>query len=71
MMFQEYVDYICKCVGVLVIDSLDGDNLLELFLVKGIFCGFYIVGYYRFVYLQFDFINCKFILYSILFCLLV
>ena len=68
MMPQEYADYICKCAGVLAIDSLDGDNLSELFLVKGISCGLHTVGHLRFVHLQFDSINCKFIPHSILLC---
>lgn len=68
MMPQEYADYICKCAGVLAIDSLDGDNLSELFLVKGISCGLHTVGHHRFVHLQFDSINCKFIPHSILLC---
>lgn len=68
MMPQEYADYICKCAGVLAIDSLDGDNLSELFLVKGISCGLHTVGHHKFVHLQFDSLNCKFIPHSILLC---
>ena len=68
MMPQEYADYICKCAGVLAIDSLDGDNLSELSLVKGISCGLHTVGHHKFVHLQFDSLNCKFIPHSILLC---
>lgn len=68
MMPQEYTDYICKCAGVLAIDSLDGDNLSELSLVKGISCGLHTVGHHKFVHLQFDSLNCKFIPHSILLC---
>ena len=68
MMPQEYADYICKCAGVLAIDSLDGDNLSELFLVKGISCGCHTVGHHKFVHLQLDSLNCKFIPHSILLC---
>jgi len=68
MMPQEYADYICKCAGVLAIDSLDGDNLSDLSLVKGISCGLHTVGHHKFVHLQFDSLNCKFIPHSILLC---
>ena len=68
MMPQEYADYICKCAGGLAIDSLDGENLSELFLVKGISCGLHTVGHHKFVHLQFDSLNCKFIPHSILLC---
>lgn len=68
MMPQECADYICKCAGVLAISSLDGDNMSELFLVKGISCGLHTVGHHKFVHLQFDSLNCKFIPHSILLC---
>ena len=68
MMPQEYADYVCKCAGVLAMDSLDGDNLSELFLVKGISCGLHRIGHHKFVYLQFDSLNCKLIPHSILLC---
>ena len=68
MMPQEYADYICKCAGVLAIDSLDGDNLSKLFLVKGISCGLHTVGHHKFVHLLFDSLNSKFIPHSIVLC---
>lgn len=68
MMPQEYADYVCKFAGVLAMDSLDGDNLSELFLVKGISCGLHCIGHHKFVHLQFDSLNCKLIPHSILLC---
>lgn len=68
LMPQEYADYVCKCAGVLAMDSLDGDNLSELFLVKGISCGLHCIGHHKFVHLQFDSLNCKLIPHSILLC---
>ena len=68
MVPQEYADYICKCAGVLAIDSFDGNSLSELFLVKGISCGLHTVGHHKLVHLQFDSLNCKFLPHSILLC---
>ena len=65
---QEYVDYICKCTGMLAIDSIDGDNLSELFIGKGTSCGLHRVARHKFVHLEFDLSNCKFIPHNILLC---
>ena len=68
MIPQEYTDYICKCAGVLAIDSLDSDNLSELFVGKGISCGLNTVSHHKFVHLQFDTSNHKFSPHHILLC---
>lgn len=68
MVPREYADYICKCTGVLAIDSLDSNNLSELFVGKGISCGLQKVGQQKFVHLQVDPSNLKFIPHHILLC---
>lgn len=68
MIPKECTDYICKCTGVLAIDSLESDNLPELFVGKGISCGLYKVGHHKFVQLQLDQSNLKLIPHHILLC---
>ena len=68
MIPKECADYICKCTGVLAIDSLESDNFPELFVGKGILCGLYKVGHHKFVQLQLDPSNLKLIPHHILLC---
>lgn len=68
MIPQEYANYICKYTGVLAIDSLDSDNLSELFVGKGVSCGVYKVGHHKFVHFQFDPSSLRFIPHHITVC---
>lgn len=65
---QEYVNYICKCTGMLAINNVGENSLSELFVGKGVSCDLHITGHLRFVQLEFDLSSCKFSPCSILLC---
>ena len=68
MIPTECTEYICKCTGVLPFNNLYGNSLSEVFVGTGISCDVQRVGQHKFVHLQVDPSNLKFIPHYLLLC---